>query len=133
MTDVPICGFGLKGQGLCRIPSRDGGFCTEHADRVCVGCGQRATRECGSGTCPAVLCAWCTHLGRGQHARPASRLELAEQQMVDAIVMVLADLAQEEILPSTGPQREAAAPRLLRGLTLHTTLKMMMAMGSVRE
>jgi hypothetical protein len=128
MTDKPICGFGLKDRGLCHTISGEG-FCADHGGRVCVGCGRRALRECGSGTCPAVLCDACTHVGLNRHARPTTQRAVVEQEMTTAIRMILDDLAEEEVLPSTAPQREAAAPRLLHGLTLHTTLKMLAALG----
>lgn len=133
MTDTPRCGFDLKGGSICRLPGKGGDFCEDHIDRVCVGCAQRATRECRSGACPAVLCQWCTHLGQSRHGRPASQPEVVKQQMADAFEAILVKLDQEEILPSTGPQRAAAAPRLVEEIVLHTTLKVMVSLGEMHR
>lgn len=85
---APICRWDDGWAGMCKSPATTNGFCDEHKDKKCAGCGEEAIRACERTgiqfVCGAPLCATCEHgtpkpgeaglfmLGGG-HAPPANK------------------------------------------------------------
>lgn len=123
---TPRCGFGLADGSMCLAPALgDREFCRDHASRICDGCHRRsATHEC-SHEDSVDLCEGCVHISATQHGIPQNPRETVRDELITAVRLVLGSLNESEVLPSTRPQREQAAPQIVEALILHTTLKVL--------
>lgn len=127
MTDTPICAFGLADGSLC-METRASTRCFQHEGLVCEGCrAHEATHECRCGH--AVLCENCIHVSDRQHGPRPNPRDVVEDEMSRAVELILEHLSTTEELPSTAPQRRAAAVQIWRGLSSHVALKMLAGMA----
>lgn len=124
LADAPICGFGLADGSMC-LSFRGENRCSAHEGLVCNGCRKyEATHECVHGD-GMVLCETCGHISPGQHGPAVDAVAVAEGELDRTIEIVLERLNATEVLPSTQVQRRDAASAIRRGLTMHTTLKVL--------
>lgn len=128
MTDVPICAFGLADGSLC-MSERVVGRCSAHEALVCNGCHRReATHDCRHGD-GMVLCEACEHITGSQHGPRPNPRDVVDEEMSRAVELILEQLNSTEELPSTGPQRRAAASQIWRGLSNHIAMKVLAGMA----
>jgi hypothetical protein len=127
VTDTPICGFGLADGSMCTDP-RQGRRCAKHDGLVCQGChAHEATHECLRDE--AVLCEACEHVSNTQHGPRPNPIDVLDEEMGRAVELILERLNATGELPSTAPQRRAAAPQLWRGLSNHIAMKVLAGMA----
>lgn len=125
-TDLTICGFIQHDGSLCHATGRAPGlFCDEHDGKACGGCGEQASRECAAPSCATLLCPTCKHISARHHAPSKTAREATEEELVDALELILERLDAEEVLPSTKVQRAMAAPRILTTLSTHVVMKVL--------
>lgn len=132
MTDTPICGFGLSDGSMCRDERRVT-RCPAHEDLVCSGCHvHEATHEChcDNGT---MLCQNCIHISDRQHGPQPNPRDVVDGEMSRAVELILEQLNATEELPSTGPQRRAAAGQIWRGLANHIAMKVLAGMAQAES
>ena len=128
MTETPICGFGLADGSMC-VTERTGLRCEHHEGLTCTGCRKRdATHECLRGD-GMVLCEACEHISGSQHGPRPNPRDVVDEEMSRAVELILEHLDATEELPSTGPQRRAAAQQIWRGLSNHVAMKVLAGMA----
>lgn len=128
MTDIPICGFGFADGSMC-LDERTGTRCLAHDGLVCNGCHRhKATHECRHGD-GRFLCEACEHISASQHGPRANPRDVVDEEMSRAVELLLEQLNATEELPSTAPQRRAAATQIWRGLSNHIAMKVLAGMA----
>jgi hypothetical protein len=130
VTETPICGFGLRDGSMC-VTQRAFSFdrCEHHEGLTCNGCRKRtATHECLHDD-GMVLCEACEHISGSQHGPRPNPRDVVDEEMSRAVELILEHLDATEELPSTGPQRRAAAVQLWRGLSNHIAMKVLAGMA----
>jgi hypothetical protein len=127
VTDTPICGYGLADGSFC-MDQRTGIRCEAHDGMVCRGCRKhQATHECHADG--VDLCEACVHIGINQHGPRPNPRDVVDEEMSRAVELILEHLDATEELPSTGPQRRAAAQQIWRGLSNHVAMKVLAGMA----
>lgn len=89
MSEKTFCSYVEAWKGPCGVPAPDGAYCSLHAQKKCVSCGQQASHECPATmqlVCGAPLCPACTHnYETNRHEprekpKPESQLKLHKHQ-----------------------------------------------------
>lgn len=131
-----ICSFGLATGPVCHeLPKGPGEYCDRHeAVSGCVGCGQRASRECphfvDALRCGASLCPLCEHQELGGHAPAVSPAERMRQGLMMMTELLLEDGARRGLVTYTKVNAAELSKLIVDGLASHVLLQAFSGMAN---
>lgn len=134
---VLICGYRLANGPLCHDDAV-GRWCLYHSQeqfRTCCSCGEVALRECPTFTathirCGMALCERCEHKMGSGHVRRRSAVEVARDELSDALLLALREAAHRQLVSFTEVNAKPLATWLIDQLTTSITLKMLSGLAT---
>lgn len=134
---VPICGYRLAAGPLCHN-DKVGRWCAHHSQErwlTCSSCGEEAIKECPEFTvnqvrCGMPLCSRCEHkIGVG-HVRHRSVMEVARDELSEAMLLGLKEAARRDLVEFTEANGKVLATWLVDHLSTSVMFKTLSGLGT---